>query len=368
MEWNDTGRDYPQDVCLHKLIEQQTERTPEATALIFEGKLLSYGELNGRANHLADELRGLGVGPEVMTPICAERSLETVVGLLAILKAGGAYVPLDPYYPQDRLAFMLNELKSPVLLTQSHLSARLPQHEARVIMLDERQETKAENPASGVKAENLAYVIYTSGSTGQPKGTMNTHRGICNRLLWMQEEYRLTDTDRVLQKTPFTFDVSVWEFFWPLMRGAAGGGARGDARGQRLPDRDDPFAGDHDHAFRAVDAGCVPDGPGRGEVRRAEARHLQRRGAGLRDAAEVFCDTAGSGIAQSYGPTEAAVDVTHWKCERNAKEQTVPIGRPVANTQIHILDRAMQPVPAGSQANCILAACRLREDIWGGRS
>src|SRR3989338_6307489 len=144
-----------------------------------------------------------------------------VVGLLGILKAGGAYVPLDPGYPKERLAFMLQDAKVPVLLTQAHLATGLPEHGAQVLCLDRDWEMltreSTENPASAVNPENLAYVIYTSGSTGQPKGAMNTHKGICNRLLWMQEAYQLTEVDRVLQKTPFSFDVSVWEFFWPLM-------------------------------------------------------------------------------------------------------------------------------------------------------
>ena len=223
-EWNDTKRDYPKEKCLQELIEAQAERTPDAVAVVFEDKQLTYRELHARANQLAHYLRSLGVGPEVLVGLCLERSIEMVVGIVGVLKAGGAYVPLDPSYPGERLVFMLEDAQVPVLLTQAHLVGRFLESAARVICLDRDWQVLAaesvENPASVVTPENLAYVIYTSGSTGKPKGAMNTHKGICNRLFWMQEAYQLTDADRVLQKTPFSFDVSVWEFFWPLMTGA----------------------------------------------------------------------------------------------------------------------------------------------------
>src|SRR5439155_9487139 len=198
--------------------------TPDAIAVVCEDAQLTYHELNRRANQLAHHLHALGVGPEVLVGLCAERSLEMVIGLLGILKAGAAYVPLDPAYPPERLAFMLEDAQVSVLLTQEQLLSRLPTSEARVLCLDADWATiateKAENPINSATAENLAYVIYTSGSTGRPKGAMISHRSICNRLLWMQDTYQLTMADRVLQKTPCSFDVSVWEFFWPLMTGA----------------------------------------------------------------------------------------------------------------------------------------------------
>ena len=223
-EWNGSVVEYPKEKCVHELFEEQAGRTPDAIALVFEGQQLTYGELNNRSNQLAWHLRRMGVGPEVLVGICMERSLEMVIGLLGILKAGGAYVPLDPQYPKERLAFMLEDSGVTVLLTQAHLVGTLPATNARFIRLDADWPVIAgengEMVKSGVKAEDLAYLIYTSGSTGRPKGAMNTHRGIVNRLLWMQDEYRLSATDRVLQKTSFSFDVSVWEFFWPLLTGA----------------------------------------------------------------------------------------------------------------------------------------------------
>ncbi|MBD2606568.1 AMP-binding protein, partial [Scytonema hofmannii FACHB-248] len=224
VNWNDTTTDYPQDKCIHELFEAQVEKTPDAIAVVFESEQLTYGELNARANQLAHYLRTLGVKPEVLVGICVERSLSMVIGLLAILKAGGAYVPLDPSYPFERLAYMLEDSQPDVLLTQKYLVESLPTHFAQLICIDSDWELipdeNIENPVSQITVDNLAYVIYTSGSTGKPKGAMNTHRGICNRLLWMQDAYQLSPADTVLQKTPFSFDVSVWEFFWTLMTGA----------------------------------------------------------------------------------------------------------------------------------------------------
>ncbi|HSG38504.1 MAG TPA: amino acid adenylation domain-containing protein, partial [Thermoanaerobaculia bacterium] len=215
-EWSTTERLYPErEHLLHSIIEEQVERGPQATAVSFGEEELTYRELNVRANRLAHQLRRLGVGAEVMVGVCAERSLEMVVALLAVLKAGGAYVPLDPSYPADRLAYMLEDSRIPVLLTQSWLAESLPSHGAQVVLLGSEAGVGSEagwdaNPAAVCGPDNLAYMIYTSGSTGRPKGAMNCHRGIVNRLLWMQEAFRLDACDRVLQKTPFSFDVSVW--------------------------------------------------------------------------------------------------------------------------------------------------------------
>jgi acyl carrier protein len=217
LDWNDTKTDYPQELCLHQLIEAQVIKTPDAIALIFEDRSITYAELNKRANRLAIYLQTLGVKPDVIVGVCLERSLEMVVGLLAILKAGGAYLPLDCSYPQERLAFMLADANISILLTQTHLQNTLPAYDGKIICLDSQDswaiDDRQDKPVNQTKPENLAYVIYTSGSTGTPKGVMNTHRGLVNRLLWMQEAYQLTTEDRVLQKTPYSFDVSVWEFF-----------------------------------------------------------------------------------------------------------------------------------------------------------
>ncbi|MCC3419236.1 MAG: AMP-binding protein, partial [Microcoleus sp. PH2017_07_MST_O_A] len=212
------------DRCIHELFEFQVERSPDAIAVIFEGKQLTYQDLNSQANQLAHYLKTVGVGPEVLVAACVERSLEMVVGLLGILKAGGAYVPLDPHYPANRLAFMLEHSQTPVLLTQQHLVESLPSHQARVICLDGNLETvdrsREENPDSGVTSDNLAYVIYTSGSTGQPKGVAIEHRGAVNTLLDINQRFEVGAGDRVLALSSLSFDLSVYDIFGLL---AAGG-------------------------------------------------------------------------------------------------------------------------------------------------
>ncbi|WP_160498279.1 AMP-binding protein, partial [Paenibacillus dendrobii] len=223
-EWNKTGRDYRLDKPLIQWIEEQAERTPDAMAIRFEDLQLTYRELDQEAERLARRLRRLGAGPDGFVGISAERSLDMMVGLLGILKSGAAYVPLDPAYPRERLAFMLEDAGVPILLTQSHLAPELPEHSAHVVLLDgpgemlEDGEEEAAKRAAGRK--DAIYMIYTSGSTGKPKGVINIQEAVVNRLLWMQETFGLTPEDRVMQKTPISFDVSVWELFWPLMTGA----------------------------------------------------------------------------------------------------------------------------------------------------
>jgi non-ribosomal peptide synthetase component F len=182
-EWNDTATPYPDQLCIHQAIEAQAAKRPDAVAVAFRDRTISYGELNSRANRLAYHLLGLGVGPDVPVALCAERGIELMVGLLAIHKAGGAYLPLDPAYPRERLAFMIEDAQAPVLLTQSHLEHLLSHHRAHVVMLDDEAAyagRPAHNPPGRVSSSNLAYVIYTSGSTGKPKGVMLEHRNVVN--------------------------------------------------------------------------------------------------------------------------------------------------------------------------------------------
>jgi len=351
VEWNDTATEYPQNNCIHQLFESQVERTPDAVAVVFEDKVLTYRELNSRANQLGHCLRKHGVKPEVLVGICVERSVEMVVGILGVLKAGGAYVPLDPECPKERLAFQLEDTKAPVILTQERLLGDLPEHDGRVICLDRdwaeiARESEA-NPESGETAENLAYVIYTSGSTGQPNGAMNTHRGICNRLLWMQEAYKLTEEDRVLQKTPFSFDVSVWEFFWPLLTGARlvvaqPGGHRDSAYLVNL------IADQQITTLHFVPSMLQVFLEDLGVETCISLKRVICSGEALPTALqERFFARLGAELYNLYGPTEAAVDVTFWACERDSSRQTVPIGRPIANTQIYILDAHLEPIPIG---------------------
>ena len=353
VNWNNTATDYPQDKCIHELFETQVEKTPDAVAVVFENQQLTYSELNAKANQLAHHLCSLGVKPEVLVGICVERSLDMVIGLLAILKAGGAYVPLDPNYPQERLAYMLEDSQPSVLLTQQYLLESLPSHQAQVICIDSDWEQIAsestENPASNTTIDNLAYVIYTSGSTGKPKGAMNSHSGICNRLLWMQDTYQLTSADAVLQKTPFSFDVSVWEFFWTLITGARLVVAQPEGH------RDPNYLVNLITTQQITTLHFVPS------MMQAflEAEDLEKCQSLVRVIAsgealsaqlqKRFFNRLNAQLHNLYGPTEAAVDVTYWQCEKDNKynQNIVPIGQPIANIQIYILDKYLKPVPMG---------------------
>ena len=349
-EWNNTRTDYPQ-ACIHELFEAQVERTPDAVAVEFAGQTLTYRELNQRANQLAHSLIERGVGVEVLVGICVERSLEMLVGLLGIIKAGGAYVPLDPTYPQERLTFMLEDAAVPVLLTQQKLVPILPAGQARVLCLDSNWnqigQQSRENPRVQITGDRPIYTIYTSGSTGKPKGATNSHQALCNRLLWMQDTYKLTAEDRVLQKTPFSFDVSVWEFFWPLLAGARlviarPGGHQDPAYLVKL------IASQQITTLHFV--------PSMLQIFLEEpeletCKSLQRvicSGEALPLALQQrFFQRLDAQLYNLYGPTEAAIDVTSWVCQRHSNLSNVPIGRAIANTQIYILDSYLQPVPIG---------------------
>ncbi|HLX07815.1 MAG TPA: amino acid adenylation domain-containing protein, partial [Thermoanaerobaculia bacterium] len=402
LEWNDTEsaplRRRLDHACLHELIAEQARRTPAAPAVVADGGgSLTFAELARRAGRLARRLRQLGVGPETVVAICVERSCAMVVGLLAILEAGGAYLPLDPDYPRDRLLYMRQDAGAGVLLTTRELAARLdpePPHPPDLpdspappppqvpaagvtLLLDELGELEAAAPAGTetgggsrrgerfragkpVRPENLAYVIYTSGSTGRPKGTMNAHRGIVNRLLWMQEQYGLAADDRVLQKTPFSFDVSVWELFWPLLVGARlvmarpGGhrdpayltqaiAAHGITTLHFVPSMLRAFL---DHVASAV-AGAAAAGTA-GNRRLPTLRRVLASGEELpRDLQQQFYSLLEAPLHNLYGPTEAAVDVSFWPCDPASPRLAVPIGRPVANVRLHVLDRDGNESPSG---------------------
>ncbi|MDF5706497.1 MAG: amino acid adenylation domain-containing protein [Nostoc sp. S4] len=351
VEWNDTQTEYPSDQCIHQLFEVQVERTPDAVAVVFEDEQLTYRELNARANQLGQYLRKLGVKPEVLVGICTERSLEMIIGLLGILKAGGVYVPLDPTYPQERLSFILKDAQVAVLLTQQKFVSRLADNHAHAVYLDTdwsliSQETEI-NPISSVVSLNLAYVIYTSGSTGKPKGAMNTHQGICNRLLWMQEAYQINSTDSILQKTPFSFDVSVWEFFWTLITGARLVIAKPEGH------RDSGYLINLIAVEQITTLHFVPSMlqifiKSSGVEKCTSLKRVICSGEALPiDLQNIFFERLGCELHNLYGPTEAAIDVTFWQCQKNSNLKTVPIGRPIANTQIYILDAYLQPVPIG---------------------
>ncbi len=349
VEFNATEVNYPLDQTLHGLFEAQVMRTPDAVAVKAHEQQLTYRQLNERANRLAHHLRELGVQPESRVGICLERGLDMLIGLFAILKAGGGYVPLDPTYPLERIAYMLHDSAPVVVLAQRATRGVLG--EVPVIDLDQPtwQHQSASNPeVPGLTARNQAYVIYTSGSTGQPKGVINEHAGVVNRLLWMQDAYGLKAHDAVLQKTPFSFDVSVWEFFWPLFTGARLVMARPGGH------KDPAYLCDVIEAERITTLHFVPSMLdvflAHGDV--SQAAGLQR----------VMCSgealpgslvrrfkqqLPGIGLYNLYGPTEAAVDVTAWNCAPPDAADNTPIGKPIANTRLYVLDGQLQPVPLG---------------------
>ncbi|MGH7824390.1 MAG: non-ribosomal peptide synthetase [Candidatus Binatia bacterium] len=367
-EWNSTQAHYPQDLCLHQLFEAQVERTPDSVAVIFEDERLTYQELNHRANQLAHHLRKLGVEPDVLVGICMERSLEMVVGLLGILKAGAAYVPLDPEYPRERLAFMLEDSRAPVLLTQTRLMANLPGCGAQVVCVDPGWQAIANksdaNPAGTASAENIAYVIYTSGSTGQPKGVMIPHSAICNHMFWMQDQFPLSGEDRVVQKTPFSFDASVWEFFAPLISGvplviARPGGHRDAAYLASL------IAQEKITVLQLVPSllQLILEEEEVGKCRCL--RRLFCGGEALSiELQERVSNRLGGDLHNLYGPTEATIDATFWTCGRDANRRNVPIGRPVSNTEIYLLDANWNPVPVGITGEIYLGGKGLARGYW----
>jgi amino acid adenylation domain-containing protein len=351
VKWNDTATKYDNVETLQSWFEAQVEKTPNAPALTSEDKHLNYNELNRRSNQLAHHLNSLGVGPNTRVGVCAERSIELVVALMGILKAGGAYMPLDPDYPSNRLALMLEDAQPLVILSQKALLDRLPPHQIPTFCLDsEWSKIAAERDTNlGVRSRrgDAAYVIYTSGSTGKPKGVVNIHEAIVNRLQWMQDAYRLTAADRILQKTPYSFDVSVWEFFWPLVTGASLVMARPGGH------RDPEYLATIIAQEKITTLHFVPSMlrvflesvklPKHSTIRQVFCSGEELPA----DLQRLFFAASDAELHNLYGPTEAAVDVTYWACRRDDQRSFVPIGRPIANTQIYILDQNLSPVPIG---------------------
>ncbi|PVX70888.1 non-ribosomal peptide synthetase, partial [Paraburkholderia unamae] len=371
MDWNDTHIEWPAPApTLAEAFEAQVRLTPDAIAVSFDREPnhepLTYGALNARANRLAHHLREHGVGPDRLVAVCMERSVDMIVALLGVLKAGGAYVPLDPAYPAERLAYLLGDTAAAVLITQSHLPCAPHLQHAQTVYLDGYETAFAyapdHNPAGVCTSSHLAYCIYTSGSTGNPKGALNTHGAIVNRLLWMQHEYGLGPNDTVLQKTPFTFDVSVWEFFWPLLNGARLVIAKPEGH------KDPAYLADAIQRHRVTTLHFVPSML---QAFLNAGMHLTQHA--LR---QVFCSGEALPCALQqqfhrhfnpvklhnlYGPTEAAVDVTFWHCEPGGDPTaaSVPIGRPVANTRMYVLDGELRPVPPGVEGDLFIGGVQL---------
>jgi len=357
IEWNDTKADYPKNSCTHELLEAQVERTPEAVAVEFEEKKLSYRELNARANQLAHYFRHLGVGPERLVGICVERSSEMMIGLLGILKAGGAYVPLDPAYPRERLAFMLEDAQVSVLLTQERFiddgrlklensdpRSSILDSQMKVVCLDRDWETicheSAENLVSGVTSDNLAYVIYTSGSTGRPKGVQVLHRSLVNCIHSLRRQLDVTDRETFLALASISYDLAGSELYLPVIAGARVVLASREevVDGRRLQTRLAACGATAMHGTSSTWRLLLEAG-----WRAPKEFKILCGGEFLpRELADQLLED-GASLWNLYGPTETTI----WSsiAKVGPEKGPVPIGRPIANTQIYILDSHLQPVP-----------------------
>ncbi|MFD6463782.1 amino acid adenylation domain-containing protein, partial [Streptomyces roseolus] len=384
--WNDTSHPLDPTATLATMFRTQAARTPDAIALTFEGTSLSYAEFSSRVNQLARHLITLGVGPDSMVALGMRRSLELVVGMYAVTVAGGAYVPLDPDHPADRTRYVLDTAAPVCVLTTAGdgfdagavptIEIDLPDADAAVSALSSRRALSRDPRGTldytaysaepigdaerlgALRPSNTAYVIFTSGSTGRPKGVAVSHGAIVNRLVWMQDRYGLRADDVVLQKTPATFDVSVWEFLWPLQVGARLVVARPD--GHRDPaylslliDAEQVTTVHFVPALLAVFVGAI------GKSGHRSLRRIFASGEALPAAvAQRARELTGARVHNLYGPTEAAVDVTFHEVTA-ADTVTVPIGRPVFNTALLVLDSRLRPVPVGVPGELYLAGAQL---------
>jgi len=350
VDWNNTGKSFP-NMLVHEMFEAQAEANPDRIALVFRGQQLTYAELNARANKLAHYLRQNGAASGHLIGVYLERSFEMVVALLSILKSGAAYVPYDTELPVFRLNMMLEDSRPVFVLTQQKFKQNLADYAGHTLILDSHCELlegqPPSNPGSAVQPADAIYAIYTSGSTGVPKAAVNTHEAVANRIFWMQDQYPLEAGDRILQKTPHSFDVSVWEFFWAISYGATL--VIAEPGGHKDPAYVAALIG----AERITTIHFVPS-----MLREfLDAGNLDRCGSLKRvfasgeelppDLRQKFYQRLGAQLHNLYGPTEAAVDVTYWDCGRPSPCASVPIGRPISNVKMYVLDRHLAPVPIG---------------------
>lgn len=363
ISFNETARDYKKETCLHEMFEAQVARRRNATAIVLEGRQVSYGELDTLANKLARAIRARGAGPETLIGIYSERSIEMVAAILSVLKAGAAFVPLDPEYPERRVNYMIEDAGLSLVLAQESLIPALRSQGVEVMPLDleggHSAEYDGDNLGVTVDPQNAAYVIYTSGSTGEPKGVMITHFGICNRLQWGQDAFPLSESDALLHLASPSFDVSVWQIFAALVAGArliiARAGAARDCRylidlmiGQNVTVAgfvpsllqallDDPLI-QNCAALRQVLAGAEPLSS---------------------EAKDCFLSRLNAKLFNFYGPTETTIDATFYACTKQGGNRSVPIGRPLGNVQAYILDSHLEPVPVGVYGELYIAGAGL---------
>ena len=360
-QWNGTDKPYPSQNTLVSMFEEQVKATPQASALEFEGQKLTYRQLDEKANQLAHHLLKLGLNREEPVGILLDRSMEMVISIYAILKAGGAYLPIDPDYPQDRISFMMDDANLKLLISSQDHNPLISKTDINAVLVDDWDQlpTDLTKPLVEITESDLAYIIYTSGSTGKPKGVMIEHGSICNRLIWMQEEYQLVAEDVVLQKTPFSFDVSVWEFFWPLLFGAKLTIAKPEGH------KDSAYLVDLIKSQSVSTLHFVPsmlkiflEEEGVGTC--SSLKRVICSGEALEyETQEHFYEKLDCGLYNLYGPTEAAVDVTSWSCQKDAGDRRVPIGKPIANTTTYILDPKGNLAPLGVPGELHLGGVQL---------
>lgn len=364
IEFNSTTADYPNFAMIHELFENQVKKTPDHVAAVYGNSRVTYRQLNERSNQLARKLRSMGVGRDSIVALMAERSLTMITAIMAIVKAGGAYLPIDPEYPQDRIQFILEDSGAKMLLTQKHLVER---HTLNIQMINADDPKWYEGEYSNLErmgsSEDLAYVIYTSGSTGKPKGAMIAHYSLVNRINWMQKQYPINESDVIMQKTPFTFDVSVWEMFWWTVNGASV--CFLEPSGEK-----DPHAiikCIHQHNVSTMH--FVPS------MLNSFLDYVQ-----VMDEVEmisslkrVFCSGEALGVSQAkkfndylhetmqvelinlYGPTEATIDVSYYNCSADNRMELIPIGKPIDNIQLYILDQVGKLQPVGITGELCIA-------------
>ena len=351
IEWNQTQVEYPQRDGLHQFFEDRAAAAPDAVAAVFESQLLTYGQLNAQANRLARYLQRHGVGPEVLVGLCMERSLEMVIAILGVMKAGGAYVPLDPDYPRERLDYIVGDSQPAVVLTTADLCDRISAGPWQTVCWDTNRQAIAEENGANLPCQTTAdtaiYVIYTSGSTGLPKGTINIHRGLCNKILWEINLLGLDSTDRILLKTPLSFDVSVVELFRGLLCGgriviARPGGHRDPGYLAELIASEGVTTVEFVPAMLRV---LLED---RHIDQCRSLRRVTSGGEALTpELAQQFFERLDIPLFNMYGPTECSIGISGYPCRREDRLGSVPIGRPAANVQLYILDGHCNPVPVG---------------------
>jgi amino acid adenylation domain-containing protein len=385
---NQTDKKYPDTTLIHSLFEAQASATPNAIAVVFEGKQLTYKALNQRANQLAHSLIEQGVKPDSLVGLCLERSLEMVIGLFGILKAGGAYVPLDPTFPEARLAYQIDDANLEVIVSQESLqevvASSTSERSIEIVCLDckdtlerlqgyskgnpssgkqsssKQSSSKQSSSKQGLKSTHLAYVIYTSGTTGNPKGVMVEHQALVNRIDWMQNEYDLLPSDKVLQKTPFTFDVSVWEFLWPLTHGSQLVIAK--PGGHQDPDYlTDLIARQEISILHFVPSMLNAILPSLSRSECVSLRKVFSSGEALSKNVQdqFFTVTNGCELHNLYGPTEAAIDVSYWACEANSIYDFVPIGKPIQNSAFYIVNEELGLCPQGVSGELLIGGVGL---------